>query len=404
MLKTKLNNGYTLELIVSIFMGVFFVCVFVPPKLQAGQNWAVIIAVDEYKNDRLNYAVKQGKKLGGVLESSYDFADVMIRVKENASMRNIGRFFRYELRKIIAPDDSLFIYISGHGIYEDKHLYFVPYGGEPNASQGIAFKYFLQLFKKGKYNKHIPAKHVFFVLDFCYSGQAIDELMEFREKIDNNRSISVLSAVVGKKKAVDPSPVTDCFIKELENKRGLMAGHFSMESFKKRIINNKLNTAQKPDFYTIGNGQFSFNPRQVLSDVEDTVPQDAFLTQRQKTVIAFSTALLIGVVAKHEYNISKNLVERNQNLIHRYGITTSESEKSSIRSEYSDNKDKILKHENNYNAAFVLSSIAAGYGIYQLLWNSDNQTPHVLAKQQPQIHLLSNYNINAIGLDIRWSW
>ena len=90
---------------------------------QVGKNYLLIIAIDEYKDKKisnLNNAVRDAKTIKEELLKRYHFdSDHSLELVNNkATKKNIIDCFR-KLIKICNDTDSLIVYYSGHGYFDE---------------------------------------------------------------------------------------------------------------------------------------------------------------------------------------------------------------------------------------------------------------------------------------------
>jgi len=135
----------------------------------AGQYWALIIGIDKYKEaPQLETAVKDAKGVRDVLASRYGFrSDKIIElVNEKATRTNIESAL-LRLGRESKPEDSVFIYYAGHGKYDDdRNLgWWVPVEGEPQEPAT-----FISNASIRDYVGNMRARHVYLVVDSCFSG------------------------------------------------------------------------------------------------------------------------------------------------------------------------------------------------------------------------------------------
>ncbi len=168
----------------------------------SGEYWALIIAIDKYKNlPPLHSAKKDARALKDVLHERYGFSDSRIKmlVDEEATRSNIeGALIK--MGQKTKPDDSVLIYFAGHGEYnEDSTLgWWVPVDADPE-NQGT---YILDAAVRN-YVRSMRAQHVYLVADSCFSGNLFA----------SNRSLA---------------PINDQFYSKLQAKRsrwGLTSGN-----------------------------------------------------------------------------------------------------------------------------------------------------------------------------------
>lgn len=134
-------------------------------------TYAVIIGIDHYEDvniARLDYAVRDAKKVKEVLRERYHFSDIIYLENEEAKLKDIGGTL-FSLGNRTTDEDAVFIFLSGHGGYvsaeEKNEGYFLPYDGrkdDPNLGFSISNLRILL--------ENIKAKHIFLVINICSSG------------------------------------------------------------------------------------------------------------------------------------------------------------------------------------------------------------------------------------------
>jgi peptidoglycan/xylan/chitin deacetylase (PgdA/CDA1 family)/uncharacterized caspase-like protein len=145
-------------------------------------SWAIVVGVDGYpKWPHLQYAVRDAEGVGQTLVQKFGFApDHVITLKnEQATRRNILAAFHDlaghgqddKTRGGLQPNDRVFVFFAGHGatrkLSSGRDLgYIVPYDADPEnlASDAIPMTEIQNIAES------LPAKHVLFVMDACYSG------------------------------------------------------------------------------------------------------------------------------------------------------------------------------------------------------------------------------------------
>ncbi|CUS76972.1 Outer membrane protein beta-barrel domain-containing protein [Candidatus Kryptonium thompsonii] len=138
------------------------------------KSWALIIGINEYQSlPRLNGAVRSAKMIREKLvrEFGFDPENVIELYDDQATRENILKAFdRLMDPRRVSKEDRIFIYFAGHGVTrqvggKDKG-YIMPVDGvmEKYASTAISTD------QLHEFQEAIPAKHVFFAMDACYSG------------------------------------------------------------------------------------------------------------------------------------------------------------------------------------------------------------------------------------------
>lgn len=144
-----------------------------------GKSWALIIGVNKYKFwPQLSYAVNDAQGVAKVLNEQYGFAEenIITLFDQDATRENITEQLADTLSdpNKVKENDRVFIFYAGHGMTRTlpsgRNLgYIVPVDAQLNKfhSKSISMTH-LQDF-----SEMIPAKHVYFVMDSCYSGIAL---------------------------------------------------------------------------------------------------------------------------------------------------------------------------------------------------------------------------------------
>lgn len=139
-----------------------------------GKQWAVFIAIDNYKDKgwfNLRYPVKDARDIRKILEERYIFDEFEELFDEKATARGIRNLF-YELQNKVGKDDSVFVFHAGHG-QNEKYFdlgYFIPHdgGSDDDLKSG-----WLSHNDVRKFLDDLPARHVLMISDSCYSGSLI---------------------------------------------------------------------------------------------------------------------------------------------------------------------------------------------------------------------------------------
>jgi peptidoglycan/xylan/chitin deacetylase (PgdA/CDA1 family)/tetratricopeptide (TPR) repeat protein len=149
-----------------------------PPVLYH-ESWAVIVGIDNYfKWPKLRYAVNDANGIKETLLTKFHFKPdhVFTLLNEEATRENILSVLGDKLSnpKDVQREDRVFVFFAGHGttrkLPSGRDLgYIVPVDADTQNFQGqsISMTNFQDI------SESIPAKHVFFVMDSCYSGLGI---------------------------------------------------------------------------------------------------------------------------------------------------------------------------------------------------------------------------------------
>ncbi len=140
------------------------------------ESWAVIIGIDHYKTwPKLNYAVNDARGIQEILVRKYKFKPecIVTLTNQEATREKIlsvlGDVMGDPAK--VKREDRVFVFFAGHGITRKLSSgrdlgYIVPVDADSQNYQGqcISKTNFLDI------SEAIPAKHLFFVMDSCYSG------------------------------------------------------------------------------------------------------------------------------------------------------------------------------------------------------------------------------------------
>jgi peptidoglycan/xylan/chitin deacetylase (PgdA/CDA1 family)/uncharacterized caspase-like protein len=143
------------------------------------ESWAVVIGIDNYANwPRLQYAVNDAKGVKDLLIRKYRFKEqnIITLFNEQATREKILSALGDEMGnpEKVKKEDRVFVFYAGHGVTRKlpsgRDLgYIVPADADLQNYQGKA----ISMTNFQDISEAIPAKHLFFVMDSCYSGLAL---------------------------------------------------------------------------------------------------------------------------------------------------------------------------------------------------------------------------------------
>ena len=146
------------------------------PILISGQSkpksHAVIIGVETYRENlpKADYAAHDAKIMAKYLIHTLGFPEenVVVLLNNRATRADFHKYLEGWLPNRVEPNDSVFIYFSGHGAPNVKsgEAYMVPYDGDPLYIDKTGYP--LQLLYD--HMNRLSAKEVLVVLDSCFSG------------------------------------------------------------------------------------------------------------------------------------------------------------------------------------------------------------------------------------------
>lgn len=148
-----------------------------PPAITAGDGeaWALVIGIDDYARwPKLQYAARDSDAIRQALIEKFRFtSDHVLVLKNGDATRNaiLSAFHDRLSHGALKKNDRLFVFFAGHGatrkLASGRELgYIVPVDSDPEHidSDGIPMSDIQNI------AENLPARHVLFVMDACYSG------------------------------------------------------------------------------------------------------------------------------------------------------------------------------------------------------------------------------------------
>ena len=291
-------------------------------ELQLYENtYSLIIGIDNYPNlghnQQLQYAVSDAKAVAKSIRVNFQFNEVTTLYNERATKTNVQQAIS-NFRKT-SEQDGVFIFFAGHGYTEstqDGDLgYILPNDGSMNE---------LEMFKNISMNelkdylKPIDAKHVFVVVDACYSGtllntrsaQAEPETdLAYLKEISRGRVRQVLTAGGKNQEVLDGGPrghsvFTGYFLKYLENSSTFITASQLGYKVPPKVysVANERGHTQVPQFGNLlGEGDFVFISSKTASQLEKDPVIESDIANTEKAVHDIQEALKkLGVNIKSE--------------------------------------------------------------------------------------------------------
>lgn len=173
-----------------------------------GVNYLLVIAVNEYEHHpKLSNCISDAQSLMSVLQNKYGFREEhsFSLYNKRATLENIFKNF-YHLAKKVTSNDSVIIYLSGHGYYDkvEEAGYFIPV----DAHQNETWTYFHNSILIDKI-RSIKSLHTFLIVDSCFSGSLFvrkgDEVNRYTEELEKWPSRWVLAS--GRLEPVADGPI-----------------------------------------------------------------------------------------------------------------------------------------------------------------------------------------------------
>jgi len=138
------------------------------------KSWMVVIGIDQYQHwPPLHHAVKDAKGIRASLISSYGYtpSEIIELYDEGATRENILKILGDDLPARIGQNDQVLIFFAGHGqtrqIGGVDQGFIIPVDADLHNYAATAIS---TIELKEKVADVIPAKHIYFVMDACYSG------------------------------------------------------------------------------------------------------------------------------------------------------------------------------------------------------------------------------------------
>lgn len=138
-------------------------------------SWAIVIGINDYaKWPKLQYAVNDAQGVKQTLIDRFGFApERVLLLKDGEATRNriLASFHEQLGHDRLQKNDRVFVFFSGHGATRKLSSgrdvgYIIPADADPNATATDA----IPMTEIQNIAESLNAKHVFFVMDACYSG------------------------------------------------------------------------------------------------------------------------------------------------------------------------------------------------------------------------------------------
>ncbi len=242
------------------------------PSFYAGA-WAVIIGINNYDHQRippLRYAVNDARAMQqALLGMGFRSERVILLLEQQATKQAIERMLGDQLRAQMNPDDRLLVFFAGHGKTDrlrtgEEEGYLLPVDADPGQlySSAIGMQALRQI------SDRLPAKHILYVVDACYSGYALfnrsisDDLLE---EMIKKPAIQILTAGRSQDEAQERrghGVFTDVLLRALRGDAFPSKGWLALEELgiwvKQRVFAES-GRKQIPQYGSLaGEGQFVF--------------------------------------------------------------------------------------------------------------------------------------------------
>ncbi len=237
-----------------------------------GRSYAVVIGINNYEKwPSLEFAAADAEAIRYKLEET-GFNHITTILNKEATQRRILTELFHELPKKVERNDRVLFYFAGHGQTEDlpaggKMGYIIPVDGDTSNYSGTA----ISMEQIRSLSSRIPAKHILYVMDSCYSGLGLNrsagvspKISDYLKKISSVRVVQILTAG-GKGEQVQERAghglFTSYFLKALEgkadiNKDNVVTGT-ELGAYLRPTVSNASKQAQTPLYGRFeGEGEF----------------------------------------------------------------------------------------------------------------------------------------------------
>jgi len=143
-----------------------------------GKSWAVLIGINEYEHAgvrKLRYAVNDVNAIEeALLDQGFERDRIFKLVDGQATKARVESLLGDELRYQVGKNDRVLVFFAGHGKTERLRSgfdegYLVTVNGDPQRLFSTA----ISMETLRRISDRIPAKHILYIVDACYSGYAI---------------------------------------------------------------------------------------------------------------------------------------------------------------------------------------------------------------------------------------
>lgn len=239
-----------------------------------GKSFAVVIGINSYEKwPSLEFAVNDARAITEKLKES-GFDHITVILDKEATHRRILTELFHRLPETMGHNDRLFFYFAGHGQTEDlpkggKRGYIIPVDGDITNYGATA----ISMDQIRSLSSRIPAKHILYAMDSCYSGLGLNrsggvspKISDYLRKISSMRVVQIITAG-GKGEQVQEKQghglFTTYFLHALKgeadfNKDNVVTGT-ELGAYLRPAVSNASNQAQTPLYGRLeGEGEFLF--------------------------------------------------------------------------------------------------------------------------------------------------
>lgn len=141
---------------------------------ESGRNFALLFATNNYKElNQLSNPVYDATELARILKESFGFETELVTNATRDEMEN--KLAEYRDNKIYGPNDQLFLFFAGHGVYnENARMGFLAASDSKKADPYFR-SYLSYADLGGQYLTNIKCNRIFVTLDACFAGSFFDQ-------------------------------------------------------------------------------------------------------------------------------------------------------------------------------------------------------------------------------------
>jgi len=260
------------------------------------ENWAVLIGINKFRyltDSNLNFAVADAESIRDLIINEFGYKDdhIILLTDEQATSQRIRKELGDKLRRMVKENDRVLVFWAGHG-----YTHNLPRGGKMGflipQDGNIMNELYSTCLSMGEINNFanlIPAKHILFLVDACFSGLAANQIREINkdyinrdsanrgyiEKITNLGVRQIITAGGEGETVIESSrwghsAFTYELIKGLKEKKADYDGDgvittTELAAYLKPRVTKRSNDRQTPQYKTLdGEGEFVFVPKTLL--------------------------------------------------------------------------------------------------------------------------------------------
>ncbi len=243
-------------------------------KALYGRSFAIVIGINNYEKwPGLEFAVADANAIKNTLQKT-GFDDITVIMDQDATQRRILTELFHKLPQKVNHNDRVLFYFAGHGQTEDlagggKKGYIIPVDAEADnyASTAVSMEQIRSL------SSRIAAKHIFYVMDCCYSGLGLNRsagvwpgISDYLRKVSAMRVVQIITAG-GQGEQVQEKEghglFTSYFLKAIAGEADLDKDNVvtgtELGAYLRPTVSNASRQAQTPLFGRLeGEGEFLF--------------------------------------------------------------------------------------------------------------------------------------------------